>query len=257
MLIPKANASSQLAVEEEWLSSLACRTRLASGWKDIVQRIRDVIARPELQNVLEALATHNQNRSTPFLLAPYLFNIVLSLEMRNDNLRRMPALGRRPAELRSHFQVASAKAKALARLVRKAHQPHIVLCAHDDSREVFKLFQPCPIIQAPSQSETTVPLDWLLDAAAASFDSAAKKIPHTHHHRKAQQTLTNADRSQLRRLAARRLVSEFRRNLGSPYHSHVADIVEALTGTATDADYVKKVEMRDRHSNAKSRGQKP
>ena len=145
----------------------------------------------------------------------------------------MPALGRRPAELRSHFTDASAKAKELARLARKAPQPHIALAAHDDIRAAFALLMPCPIIQSASQSETTVPLDWLLIEAAACFDSVAKKIPRTHHHRKAQKTRTIDNQFELKRLAAGRLVIQFRKCLGSPYHSHVADIVEALTGIAT------------------------
>jgi hypothetical protein len=164
----------------------------------------------------------------------------------------MPALGRRPAELRAHFKGASAKATALARLVQKGPQPHIALAARREAFEGMMPFHPCPIIQSPNHLETIMPLHSLLKEAAASFDSVAEKIPRAQHRRKAARIPT----IDLRRLAAARLVTLFRTNLGHPYHSHVAAIVGALTGLATDPDYVKKLDKRDRRSNARSRGQK-
>ena len=161
----------------------------------------------------------------------------------------MPVLGRRPGETRTHFHEASAKARALARLVRKGPQPHIALAA-DYVRELTTLFQPCPILQSPNQSETTVTLDWLLEKAAASLDSAAKKIARTRQHRKPSANPTIDTQSELRRLAADILVTVFRTKLYYPYHSHVATIVTALTGIATNADYVKKIEKRNLRTSA-------
>jgi hypothetical protein len=245
VLIPKADASCQLVVEKKWLcgespgSMLAQQANSPSKLRHIAKRIDGVLARPKLRKVLEILATHNQNRSIPFLLGPCLFNIIHSLEARDDLLQRMPALGRGNAELRAHYRKASAKAKELARLVRKAPQPHIALAAHHEDLEAFTLLLPHSIIQSPSQSETIVSLDRLLNDAAASIDSVTKKIPRAHQHRK-------VDKLQLKHLATCRLVIEFRNNLGRPYHTHVAKIVETLTGITTDADYVKKVEERNR-----------
>jgi hypothetical protein len=249
VLIPKADAFCQLAAEKEWLrgntpgSMLARQANLPSSSREIAQRVESVLVRTELRNVLEVVATHNRNRpnrnrSSLFLLGPYLFNIIHSLEARSDTQLSMPALGWGNAELRAHYRKASANAKELARLVRKAPQPHIALAAHDEDREAFTPFLPCPIIQSPSQSETIVSLDRLLNDAAASIDSLTKKIRRAHQHRK-------VDRLQLRHLATCRLVIEFRNNLGRPYHTHVAKIVEALTGITTDADYVRKVDERN------------
>jgi hypothetical protein len=257
--MPKTDASCQLAVEKDWLcgntpgSFLARRTNLPPRWRDIAQRVGDVLSHPELRKVLGVVATHNQNRSTPFLLGPCLFNIIHSLEARGDTLRLMPALGRRSAELRAHYREASTKAKELARLVRQAPQPHIALAGRDDNRAA-SLFLPHPIIQGRSQSETIMPLDCLLNEAAASIDSVARKIPRAHHHRKAGKTPTVADKRRLKRLAAGRLVIEFRKNLGYPYNARVAEIVEVLTRISTDADYVKKIDKRNRRSNARSSG---
>ena len=257
----KADASCQLAVEKEWLcgktpgSMLARQANSPSKWRDIAQRIHSVLGRFELRKVLEVLATHNQNRARPFLLGPYLFNIVLSVDARNDILQKMPALGRRNAELRAHYQEVSVKAKEFAKLVRKAPQPHIALAARN--HKALSLFLPHPIIRSPSRSETIVSLGWLLNEAAASTDSVARKIPRAHHHRKAGKISTIVDKSRLKHLAAERLVIEFRKNLGRPYHTHVAKIVEALTSIPTDADFVKKLEKRNRRSDAQLQGQKP
>jgi hypothetical protein len=190
------------------------------------------------------LEKHNSNRVAPFLLGRCLFYVIVSVEEREGTLERMPVLARRPAEARIHFEEASAKAKALASLVRKGPQPLIALAAHDDVREAATLFQPCPIVQSPNQSEATVRLDWLLDKAAASLDSVAKKIPRARQHRKSTATTRNAKLSELQRLTASVLVTAFRKKLNHPYHSHVATVVTALTGIVTDADYVKKVEKR-------------
>jgi hypothetical protein len=117
VLIPKADASCQLAVEKKWLcgktpgSMLARQANSPSEWQDIAKRILGVLAHPKLRKTLEVLATHNQAaeaaaaashrwpqrrviRSTPVLLGPCLFNIIHSLEARDDVLQKMPALGR-------------------------------------------------------------------------------------------------------------------------------------------------------------------
>jgi hypothetical protein len=199
------------------------------------ERVEQVLACPELRNFLRVLEERNLNRSkrvSPFLLGPHLFGIIQRIEARQDNLQRMPALDRSPAELRAHFQGASVKAKALARLVRKAPQPHIALAARDDVREAFSLFSPCPTIQSPNEREAIVPLDQLLDEAAASLDLLAKNISRPR--------ARGSDQSE----AAGFLATTFRKALKKPYHSEVATIVQVLTGKVTDEDYVKKIEKR-------------
>jgi hypothetical protein len=242
VLIPKVDAFRQLAAEKDWLCGKNPRSILAPlvrpparEWIDIAKRVEKVLASPELVNVLRVLEEHNRNRATPFLLGPYLFHVIHAVAGRKAILAKMPVLGRSSQELRAHFQAASVKAKALARLVRNAPQPHVALAARDDVREAFSLFSPCPTIQSPNEREAIVPLDRLLDEAAASLEGV--KISGTRWHRKPEE-------EQLRHYAARFLARRFREQLNHPYHSHIATIVTVLTGIDTDEDYVKKIDKR-------------
>jgi hypothetical protein len=250
--ISKPSAFDQLAAEKHWLrgeiqaSFLAPRYKPSPAWIDIAKRVETFLSHHELKTVLRVLETHNCDRPKPFLLGPQLFGVILSIEARKTTVQMKPVLDRRPAEVRDHFQEASAKAKALAKLVRKGPQPFIALAAHDDLREVFTHFHLCKMIQSPNELEDVVPLDRLLNEAAAAFYAAARKVGGTRSH----QNPTLA----LRRLATSRLATAFRRQLNKPYHSHVATIVTVLTGLATDADYVKKLDKRDRRSAASSKG---
>jgi hypothetical protein len=264
--ITKSRDFDQLAEERRWLrgeipgSFLAPRRnwRPPLEWTAFAERVEQVLARPELRNVLRVLEEHNRNRSkraNAFLLGPQLFRIIHSIEARQDNLQWMPALDRSPAELRTHFRDASAKAKSMARLVRRGPRPFIALAARDDVTEASSLFLPCPTIQSPNELEAIVPLDRLLDDVAVSFDQVARKISGTRQHRNPAKKARDAERSELRRLAARDLAATFRQNLNQPCHSHVATILAVLTDIDTDADYVKKVEKRERRAAA-IRGQK-
>jgi hypothetical protein len=263
--IPTLHAFQQLSTEKAWLSGELPGSIFASHGNrrpaplsiDIAKKIEKVLESCELAPVLRVLERHNNEQDNekgrkrrPFLLAPYLFQAINSIEQRKTTLKRMPVLGRRPGETRTHFHEASAKARALARRVRKGPQPLIALAAHDDAREAVTLFQPFPIIQSPDRSETTVTLDWVLDRTADSLDSVAKKIASAGQHRKRAANANSHTQSELRRLAADLLVTAFRRELGYPYHSHVATIVTTLTGIDTDADYVKKIEKRKLRATA-------
>jgi len=262
--IPKPDASRQLAAEKDWLSGKTPRSFLAprANWKpprqwvSIARRINKVLAHRDLTNFLRVLEKHNSNRATPFLLGPYLFHVIHSVEARKDYLQMMPALGRRPAELRAHLQAVSAKAKTLARLVRKGPQPLIALAARDEVREEgVNVFQPCGMIQSPHELKAIVPLNSLLENAAATLDSVAKRIPRATRHQKPTSKAVDSERRELRRRAATVLATTFRRELNHFYHSNVATIVTVLTGIETDADHVKKVEKRERRAAA-MRGQK-
>jgi hypothetical protein len=211
-------------------------------WTAVAKRVEQVLACPELRNVLRVLEEHNRNRSkrsNPFLLGPHLFHIIRSEAERKSTLSKIPILQRRPWEVRAHFQAASAKAKSLARLVRRGPQPFIALAPRDDAREPFPPFQ---TIQSPNGLEAIVPLDRVLDEAAASLDSLAKNISRP--------SARGSDQSE----AAGFLATTFRKALKKPYHSEVATIVQLLTGIVTDADYVKKI---DKRWAATVRGQKP
>jgi hypothetical protein len=262
--IPKPDAFHQLTAEKCWLRGETPKSILAPRknwnppleWIDIAERIEKVLAHRDLANFLRVLEKHNSNRVTPFLLGPYLFHVIHSVEARKDYFQMMPALGRRPAELRAHLQAASAKAKTLARLVRKGPQPLIALAARDEvSEEGVNVFQPCGMIQSPHELETIVPLNWLLENAAATLDSVAKEIPRATRHQKPASKAVDSERRELRRRGATVLATTFRREFNHFYHSHVATIVTVLTGIETDADHVKKVEKRERRAAA-MRGQK-
>jgi hypothetical protein len=205
------------------------------GWTAFAERVEQVLAHPDLRKVLRVLEEHNRNRSkraNPFLLGPHLFRIIRSEAERKSTLSKIPILQRRPAELRAHFKAASVKAKALARLVRKGPQPHIALAARHDAREAFSLFLPYQTIQSPNELEAIVPLNRLLDEAAASLDLLAKSISRP--------SARGSDQSE----AAGFLATTFRKALKKPHNSEVATIVQVLTGIPTDEDYVKKIEKR-------------
>lgn len=244
MRIPKADTFRQLAAEKRWLrgetpgSFLAAlgSHKAARQQTTIAKYIEKFLASPRLRSVVCMLEEHNRRgRSTPFLLGPLLFGVMRSIEARKDVHSRMPVLMRRPAEVRTFFRNASAKTRALAKLIQKGPQPSIALAAHDYMRQEFGLFLPFPVIQSSTGKAYIVPLDQLLKEAAVSFDEVAQKI--------AKRTKEPAA-MELRRLAARRLVAAFRKQLKRPYHSHVATVVQELTDIVTDADDVKKIEKR-------------
>jgi hypothetical protein len=99
------------------IGSAVCLRRWKIG--NLVSQIDKVLAHPDLANFLRVVEDHNirvleehkiraleeriGNRS-PFLLAPYLFQVVHAVTERKATVARMPALERRPAELRSHYQ---------------------------------------------------------------------------------------------------------------------------------------------------------
>jgi len=246
--IRDCDAPDQIAAEKRWLSA---RVALQGNrgplpqWANIVERIEKVLASPRLVDTLRALAEHNRNRARPFLLAPYLRNILNSIEGRKTASRSMPDLTYPRAEVRKHFQEASAKARALSRLVRRGPQPLIALAACDEMRKAIAVIEPCPLIQSSSsKSVELVRFDSLLREAAAALDDAARKIPRTGQNRKLMHGPKEVERLELVRLAAERLATAFRTELKRPCYSHVANIVSELTGFALDDDYVKKIEKR-------------
>jgi len=257
VLIPNADAFCQLAAEKDWLCGKNQRSLFSPlvrdpprEWTDIAKHVEEVLARPELVKFLCVLEKHNSNllkqkvgaerkvRAAPFLLGYHLFYILLNVKQRKANLAKMPVLGQQPAEIRSHFHEAAAKAKALARLVRKGPQPPVALAArHRPTETIISLFEPCRMIRSPDRRKAIVSLDRLLDDAAASLEEVSGKISHTRWHRK-------TGRKQLRHWAIGRLASAFRERLNHPYHSHIATIVTVLTDIDTDEDYVKKIDKR-------------
>ena len=84
--------------------------------------------RPELQNVLGPLP-HNQYRSTPFVTAPHQHCPFANIR---TTICEMPALGRRPAELR--FSGGCRKAKAVPVLPEGTPASYCALCARIAAR---------------------------------------------------------------------------------------------------------------------------
>jgi hypothetical protein len=212
---------SQLAAEQVWLRGETPRSFLAPRYNpspqqiDAAKQVEKVLARRELASVLRLLEQHNRQRvlerhKTPFLLGPYLFQIIISLEQRRSVHKQYPLLAHSPRKVRAHFREVAAHARALARALREGPQPSVA-----------------------------APLDWLLGEAAAAYDLLAEKTPL---HRR--QKLPH--KSELRHRAIIVLDGAFRNEWKQPYYEYVADIVTALTGTPTDADYVKKVVKRSK-----------
>jgi hypothetical protein len=232
-----------LAAENNWLEFKS----FGSG-PAVAQEVKKILANPALADFLSVLEAHNDHRSSPFLLGPYLAHIIHSSEARKESVQRMPALKRRPSELRAYYHNASKSAKNLARLLRKVPQPSVALSAPDEVREALSLFQPFSVIQSRNPCDAIVPLDQLLDEAAALLEAITARIPNASQHRK------GTERLRLRHVAASVLAAKFRQELDQPYHSHVATIVTLLSGVTTDEDYVKKISRRGRRA-ATRRGQ--
>jgi hypothetical protein len=211
---------SQLAAEQGWLRGETPRSFLAPRYNpspqqiDAAKQAEKVLARRELASVLRMLEQHNRQRvlerhKTQFLLAPYLFHVISSVELRKSVHDQHPLLAKSPRKVHAHFRKVAAKTRDLARLIRKGPQPLI----------------------APG-----MPLDRLLnDVFAVAFTLLAEKTPPQR--RQKQQ-------SELRHRAIIVFDGAFRNEWKQPHNEHVADIVTALTGIPTDADYVKKVVKR-------------
>jgi hypothetical protein len=183
-------------------------------------------------------------KKLPFLLAPQMFHIVRSVEERSTTRKEMPSLDQPPAEVRAHYKDASAKSRQLAALLRKNPQPHLVLGTRNKTSDALGLILPCQIIQAPGESPAIIPLDRLLDTAAASLDSVGEAITRAKRHSRPAKGPCMAQSEELRSLAASFLVKVFLDELGRPYHEHVAAIAQLLSGQTTNADYVKKAAKR-------------
>jgi hypothetical protein len=257
-----ADTSKQLALEIRWLHDEMLRSEQLEYRARIAKRVEKVLQDTKIAKFLTVLERHNKEQhnkrqknklrnKSPFLLGPYLFHVFASVEERGALRAKMPVLDRHTAEVRAHLQHISSKCKALADMLRKEPQPLVALAARSYRWDAPTLLIPLPTIQSPSRSATIKSLDWVLNSAATSFDSAARTIRRAKRHR--QSAKKSSGNPEIRRLTASVLVKAFRKGLECPYHTHVAEIAELLSGIETDADYVKKVEKR----SARLGGQNP
>ena len=259
------DASHQLARETQWLrgeipaSMLALRKDKRSQLTSIDRKIEEVLQKPQLRKFLALLDRHNKDvekhnkdlgrydrdqRRATFLLAPYLFHAVSSVDARLAAVLKMPAIDQPTAEVRKHFQDASTKSKVLAQLLRKAPQPHFALSARNDLSDAIALFSTLPTLTAESEADTIEPLDRVLERAAELLEHMAQKISRARQHRWQGRKASEARQLQLRSQVAN-LAGVFRKQLGHPYHSHVAMIATLMSRISTNSDYVKKVDNRN------------
>jgi hypothetical protein len=169
---------------------------------------------------------------------------VQAVEGRRENIAKMPALGRTPAELREHYREVAGKASVLAAALRKAPHPYVVLAARDEEWEAFSLFGR-PLLETTNKGPT--PLAKVLDDAAKTLRAMAKTVSSEMPRRQHREDRGEGQHtSEIRRFAAWYFADLFRRELGGPLHAHVATIAEVVSGVPTDADYVKKEEKRRR-----------
>jgi hypothetical protein len=241
------DASRQLAREIQWLrgempgSMLAFRKDERSRLTSVAQKVEGVLRRPKLRKLLALLGKRNnslEKGNRPFLLSPYLLHAVSSVDARLAALSKLPALSRRASEVRQHFRDASTRSKALAVLLRKAPQPGVALAARNYLSDAHALFAALPTLTAESEADTIEPLDRVLERAAEVLDFIARTIP-----RGGQQVETTSQQLQLRSRVAG-LFGVFRKQLGHPYHSHVATLATLLSNIPTSTDYVKKMDRR-------------
>jgi hypothetical protein len=251
-----ASATAQLAVEIKWLagrlpgSFLRTPPQLSPAERKIVARVEEILQRPDLTPFLSILGLHNRTpqipsgrrlaaRGAPFLLGPHVFQVLASVQARNELRQKLPVLNQPAAEVREHLQKAAANCKYLAELVRKGPQPHLALAGKTSANAILGVFVPwTELFEASDDSERQlVAFAELLDRAADWFEALASHVPRAQQNR---QTGAGA----LRVRAAEFLVGVFRRKLGRPYHAHVATLATLISGTPTDADFVKKIEAR-------------
>jgi hypothetical protein len=206
-------AGGQLSAELQWLRGETEGSFLAvqapERWLRSAKRAKEIVQKPELADFLNLLEWHNADARRPFLLGPYLVQVFLSSDERSETLERMPFLDQPRAAIRDDLRERAAKCKELAELLRKG--PHVV---------------------------STNPCYWWLNQAAEEYRDLAERV-HSTQHRKSGK---NAKAQALRSRTASVLVAAFRQNLKRPYHGYVASLAEIISGIATDADYVKKIE---------------
>jgi hypothetical protein len=212
----------QLAAEQRWLHGETPRSFLAPRYNpspqqiDAAKQAEKVLARRELGSVLRMLEQHNRQRATPFLLAPYLFQIIISVEQRKSVREQCPLLAQSPRKVHAHFRKVAAHARAFARLLREGRPPLD------------------PLLGQVTAAYDLLPL---LGEVAAAYDLLAEKTPP-----RRRQKLPQL--SELRRRAVTVLCPAFYREFEQPYYAHVARVVSALTGTPIDVDHIKKIVQR-------------
>jgi hypothetical protein len=111
--------------------------------REFVARVRGILGRPELVRVLGVVGQHNCTPKIipgrrgitlgqPFLLSPYLWHVLTTVEQRCQRRAKLPALDQPPAQVQAHLQDVAAKCRALADLIRKGPQPHVALAPKSD-----------------------------------------------------------------------------------------------------------------------------
>jgi hypothetical protein len=257
-------ATAQLGVGIEWLAgrlpgSFLAMPEVPPSMRDIAQRVEEIMRCPELLLFLTVVEQHNRRphwepgRRLPqkdnFLLCPHLFQVLISVESRNELHQRLPVLDQPASEVRMHLLKAATDCKGLAALIRKGPQPGVALAGATSANEVLKVFAPwSELFEAADDSERQiVAFSDLIGRAAAWFDALATHVPRAAQNR-------HTGNGALRVRAAEFLPGVFRKRLGQPHHAHVATIATIVSGIPTDADFVKKVEARQSEPSAAKSG---
>jgi hypothetical protein len=221
---------------------------------DLATQIEKILWHSDMAPLLKIIEQHNsQSREVPgrrlprkdnFLLGPHLFQVLVSVQSRDELRQRLPVLDQPAAEVRNHLQKVAADCKALAALIRKGPQPHVVFAAATNANEALKVFVPwTELFEAADSSERQlVAFVELLERAGGWFDALADRA------RRAKQNRHTGNGARRMR-AAEFLPGVFRRRLGQPYHDHVGTIATLVSRIETDADFVKKVETRQKRAH--------
>lgn len=265
----KANATpaEQFTAENDWLagrhlpkSFRAMLPEPSQAEQEINERVGAILSEARLAPFLRIIEQHNSRpREVPgrrlpqtdhFLLGPHLRQVLLSVQARNEVRQRLPVLDQPAAEVRKHLQEVAADSKALAELIRKGPQPHIVLAGETNANEWAKAFAPwTELFEAADGSERQlVAFAELLERGARWFDALKDQVPRAKQNR-------HTGKGALRVRVAEFLPGVFRRRLGQPHHAHVATIATIVSGIETDADFVKKVEAQQSGSKRRQNGE--
>ncbi len=257
-----AAAQRQLAAEIEWLAR-AARTEWVArndgvGFdavpalvpSELEARIKEILYCPKLASLLNIIRKHNsQLREVPgrrlpqrdnFLLGPHLFQVLISVQNRNEMRQRLPLLDQPAAEVRNHLKKVAKDCEALAALIRIGPQPGIALAGSIGRNEYLRVSGVWAEVfeAADGLKYQEIMFADLLKRAAGWFDALVDRVPRAKQNR-------HTGNGALRVRAAEFLPGVFRKRLGHPHHTHVATIATMVSGgMETNADFVRKVEAQ-------------
>jgi hypothetical protein len=212
--------------------------------RKMTQAIEDRLAGPEIRSTLNWLGMVNGEQRHPILVSPTVFLAMRSVEARAEQLKKTPALGAPTAEVRAHLAESAKQSRKLAARLRESLQPTVWLAPPSDAHEIIQWWT--RLIRNPNETAQPVPVDWVLEEAAARLDEMAKSVRRPTRNRSPQLPADKATAVALRARLIDLMTKLFLDRLGRPHHARVADLVAVFSGAETSEEDVKKAAARRR-----------